>query len=95
MIWNGCWSKRGNHFYTVGRDKLVIKWSLDQDQTWMRSDSISFSEPITAIDSIDNGDHEQILVGTERKGIFIFTFDFHNLCDYLETEIKWKADYAG
>ena len=65
LIWNGCWSKKGLHFYTVGRDKLVVKWSL-KDNQWSKGASITFKEAITAIDSEDNEEYERILIGTER-----------------------------
>ena len=70
IIWNGCWSKndKDTSFYTVGRDKLLIKWKLNDDG-WCRSQSMQFEESVTAIDSTRNNEEnsETIVVGLERE----------------------------
>ena len=72
IIWNGCWSKNDNEtsFYTVGRDKLLIKWKLNSEG-WCRSQSMQFDESVTAIDSTTNSEenNETIVVGLERKSL--------------------------
>ena len=62
LIWNGCWASDGNGFYTVGRDKQLIKWCRKENE-WIRSSSVQFKEAVTAVDAADDG---LIIVGTER-----------------------------
>ena len=61
LIWNGCWQSDST-FYTVGRDRQLIKWGRENETGWTKSGSIIFKEAVTAVDSIGN----KIVVGTER-----------------------------
>ena len=62
LIWSGCWTSDGNGFYTVGRDKLLIKWRKEENE-WVRSSAVQFKEAVTAVDAAEDG---LIIVGTER-----------------------------
>jgi len=74
LIWNGCWGKKEQCFYTVGRDKQLIKWTR-QDNQWVKATSHQFDEAVTAVDSTSSG---RLLVGTE-SGKIIELIDEENL----------------
>ncbi len=91
IIWDCAWAPLVNDFdpdswevndppvfFTASRDKTVKAWSFSYTQTWKTIFQERFFAPITAIDTLNNLVHDNVIlcIGSEVGDLMIYKFKY-------------------